>query len=351
MRQKKQGITSQLSAAVRPMVMALAVSLVCLAQGPSPQQPAAPAATPPAGSSGVTDMNLNGRDPAYVLGPSDVVVIRAAEVEEIGATQYVVDSDGVISLPTLGKVKAGGLTISQLESTLAELLKKYVREPEVIVAVGRMRSDPIFFTGAFKNPGIYPLQGRRTLVEMLSSIGGLQPNARRRLKIARRKERGRLPLPNAVDDAEGRVSTAEISLNSLQQAFDPAEDVELRPYDSITVARSEMVYVAGEFGKVGGFELEERESLSVTQLIALAGGLSKDAAPDKARVLRPVLDTSRRAEIPVNIKDILAGKGSDYPLLANDMLYVPASRRKAALSRTLQMTAPLVPALIFLGMR
>ena len=70
--------------------------------------------------------------------------------------------------------------------------------PQVTVTVVQFSSEPLFFVGAFKAPGIYPLQGRRTLVEMMSSIGGLQPNASRRIKVTRRKEFGEIPLPNAV---------------------------------------------------------------------------------------------------------------------------------------------------------
>jgi polysaccharide export outer membrane protein len=294
-------------------------------------------------------MQASGRDPAYVIGPNDALVIQAANMDEIGPVQHVVDSDGYIDLPTIGKIMAAGLSVVQLEAGIASHLDQYVREPSVVVTVVRMRSEPIFFNGAFKNPGIYTLQGRRTLVEMISSIGGMQPNARHRLKLTRRKERGVIPLPNPTEDPDGRSTTVEISVNSLQQTFDPAQDIELLPYDTVAVERSEMIYVAGQFGKVGGFELDDRESLSVAQLVALAGGLSKDASPGKARVLRPVMNTSQRAEIPINIKDILAGKANDFPLLANDVLYVPSSRRSAIAARAAQLAITMTPAVLLLA--
>jgi polysaccharide export outer membrane protein len=297
------------------------------------------------------DANPGGRDPAYVICPKDVLTIRASEMEEISQAPYVVDSKGMVRLPVLGDVKVAGQSLAQFESALRTMLLKYVREPEVFVSVVRMHSEPIFFNGAFKSPGIYPLQGRRTLVEMVSSIGGIHPNARRRLKLTRRKEQGIIPLPAAVEDSDGRTSTAEINLNNLQQPFDPAHDIELRPYDTIAVERSEMVYVGGELNKVGSFELEDRESLSVVQLVSLAGGLTKEAAPTQARILRPLLGSSQRAEIPVNIKDIMAGKTGDFPLLANDVLYVPASKRRAVLSKVLMLTAPLASPIILLSTR
>src|SRR5262249_12327436 len=130
------------------------------------------------------------------------------------------------------------------------------------------------------------------------------------------------PLPNAVADKEKGVSTSEISLSSLRENINPAEDIVLQPFDTISVDKVEMVYVNGAFSKVGGFELGERDSISASQIMALAGVL-KDANLEKARVLRPVLETSRRAEIPINLKKILAGQANDFPLMPNDVLYVP----------------------------
>jgi protein involved in polysaccharide export with SLBB domain len=87
-----------------------------------------------------------------------------------------------------------------------------------------------------------------------------------------------------------------------------------------------MVFVSGEVGKVGGVELEEREFISVTQALSISGGLTRDADVEKARVLRPILNTSKRAEIPVNLKLVLAGRADDYPLMPNDVLFVPRKR-------------------------
>lgn len=261
--------------------------------------------------------------PNYTLGPGDQIVIRAFEMEEISERPFLVDGDGTINLPQIGRLPVSGLTIERVEALLLDRLKTFVQKPQVTVTIVQFRSEPVFFVGAFRAPGIYPLQGKRTLVEMLSTIGGLQPNASRRLKITRRKEFGALPLPNALESIDGKVTTAEISMGSLSENVNPAEDIALQPFDVVAVERAEMVYVNGAIGKVGGFELGERESISVVQLISLAGGLSPDAKPDLARVMRPVLDSSRRSEVPINITRILAGKDTDFPLLPNDLLYIP----------------------------
>jgi polysaccharide biosynthesis/export protein len=263
----------------------------------------------------------------YVLGANDQILIRAFQVQEIGERPYRIDMDGNVDLPLVGTIKAGGLSVDQLEAELVKRLATYVRNPQVSVTVAQYRSEPVFFVGAFQRPGIYPLQGRRTLVEMLASIGGLQPNASRRITVTRNLEYGPIPLPTAVTDKANNTSTVEISMGSLRDQVNPAEDIVLQPYDQISVSRAEMIYIGGEVNRVGAIELGERDSLSVIQAISMSGGLARDADLEKAHILRPVLNSSKRAEIPVNLKLILAGKTNDYPLLPNDLLYVPRSTR------------------------
>jgi polysaccharide biosynthesis/export protein len=286
--------------------------------------------------------------PTYILGPNDQILIRAPEADELSDKPFRVDADGFVTLPLVGKTKVSGLTIQQFEQQLVQSLRKFILQPQATVTVVQYRSEPVFFVGAFRNPGIYPLQGRRTLVEMLSAIGGLQPNASRRIKVMRRAESGEIPLSNTQRSPDGKSSTVEIGLGSLRENVNPEEDIELKPFDVITVDRAEMVYITGEVGRTGGFELGERDSISVAQAVTLAGGWQRSAKPKKARLLRPVLDTSRRSEIPLDLEKIFAGKDSDYPLLPNDVLYVPRASRRELWGRVALFAVPLLPTILLL---
>jgi polysaccharide biosynthesis/export protein len=266
----------------------------------------------------------------YVLGSNDQVLLRAFNVEEIGERPFRIDADGNIDLPLVGTVKASGLSVDQLEAELTKRLATYVRNPQVSVTVVVYRSEPVFFVGMFAHPGIYPLQGRRTLVDMIAAIGGLQPNASRRITVTRNLEQGPIPLPSAVVNKATNTSTVQIGMGSLRDNLNPAENIVLQAYDQISVPRAEMVFVGGEVAHVGGVELGERDSLSVIQLLSMAGGLTRDADAEKAHILRPVGDTSKRAEIPLNIKLVLEGKSNDFPLMQNDLLYVPRKRSVGA---------------------
>jgi polysaccharide export outer membrane protein len=289
--------------------------------------------------------------PNYVLGPNDQILVRAPQAEEINERPFRIDAEGFINLPLVGRVRAGGLTVQELEAELVKRLREYIREPQVIITMVQFRSEPVFFVGAFARPGIYPLQGRRTLVEMLSSIGGLQPNASRRIKVTRRAEYGSIPLSNAVEDPAKKISSVEIGIGSLRENVNPAEDISLEPFDVISVERAELVYVSGEVGKIGGFELGERESVSVIQALTLAGGFTRDANRSKVRILRPIGDSSRRAEIDIDMKQIFDGKANDFPLLPNDVLYVPRSNKRQILASFATSALPLIPLVITLAVR
>ncbi|HYI93680.1 MAG TPA: polysaccharide biosynthesis/export family protein [Bryobacteraceae bacterium] len=281
--------------------------------------------------------NLDRVRQSYVLGPNDQFQIQATDIEGFPGP-YRIEADGLVNLPLVGNVKAAGLTVEAFETELIKRLKEFIRNPRLSVSVTQFRNEPVFCVGAFQAPGIYPLLGRRTLIEMTTAIG-LQANASRRIRITRRAEFGRIPIATAVNDKENNVWLAEIGLGTQRDNINPNEDVELKPYDVITAERAEMIYVNGEVVRVGPVELGERSSISVSQAITMSGGLNNDANPEKVRVLRPILNTSRRAEIAVNLKDIMKGRANDFPLLPNDILYVPGSPSKV-LWKTLAVALP-----------
>ena len=286
-------------------------------------------------------------DSNYTLGANDQILIRAPGADEINERPFRIDPEGFINLPLLGRIKASGLTIHQLETELVNRLREYIVQPQVFISVTQFRGAPVFFEGMFLRPGIYTLQGRRTLLEMLAVVGGLQPNASRHIKVRRHLEYGGIPLPNAVDDSEKKISTAEISMASLRDNVNPAEDIILQPYDVVSVDRAELIYVSGEVTKVSGIELGERDFMTVTQALTMAGGFSKDANQAKVRVLRPILNTNRRVEIDIDLRGIYEGKANDFPLLPNDVLYVPRTYKRAIVTAFAPIALSLIPALVY----
>jgi polysaccharide biosynthesis/export protein len=319
---------------VKCFIFILASGLLAVAQAPAPAQQQPAGQQPPAADTGQNPGQAAPRElppdsirSNYVLGPNDQILIRS-NLEEINEKPFRIDSEGYINLPLIGRVHAGGMSQQELEAELVRKVGEWVRQPQVIISVTGFRSEPVFFVGAFAKPGIYGLQGKRSLVEMLVNVGGLAPNASRHIKITRRAEYGVIPLPGAVEDTEKKISSVEISMGSLRENVNPAEDIILQPFDVISVERAELVYINGEVNKTSAIELGERDSISLLQAITQAGGLTRDAKKTQVRVLRPILNSTRRAEIDIDVNDVYAGKANDFPLLPNDVLYVPRSFKR-----------------------
>jgi polysaccharide export outer membrane protein len=109
----------------------------------------------------------------------------------------------------------------------------------------------------------------------------------------------------------------------------PEENIAILPNDVISVPKAEMIFVVGAVHKPGGFILGQEESLSVLQVLSLAEGPEKTAATNRAKIMRPILGTAKREEIPVNLAKLMAGKtANDLRLRANDILFVPDSAGK-----------------------
>jgi len=270
-------------------------------------------------------------DSGYVLGPDDQIVIRALEAPEISDKPMLIGTNGNITLPLIGRVKAGGLTVEQFEAELNTRLREYLREPQVSVTVVESRSHPVSVFGAVNKPGVVQLQGRKTLYEVLSIAGGPRDTAGASLTVTRRRENGDIPLPSAAIDPTGQFSVVELNVQEILAGKNPAANIEIKPNDVISVseANSNMIYVVGDVLRAGAFTLGGRQSLSVLSALSLAGGLGRTAKPEKARIVRSVSGDLKRQEIAVNIKKIFTGKAEDIGLQPQDVLVVPTSSRKS----------------------
>lgn len=273
----------------------------------------------------------------YVLGPDDEVSIRALDAEEIANQPVRIDGAGYINLPMIGRVKASGLTVQALEAELKTRLSQYVLRPDISLVITSYRSQPVSVLGSVNKPGSVQLEGHKTLIEVLTLAGGLSADAGNTLKITRRTEWGKLPLPNATADPSGAFSIAEINLRSLLEARRPEENILIMPNDVLSVPRGQMVYVIGEVKKAGGFVLADRDFTTVLQAVAMAQGLEPTAKGTKARIIRPVADAAPQ-EIAINISAIMAGKQKDVLLKPDDILFIPTSYAKSTWRRTLETT-------------
>ena len=325
----------------KTLILSFAAGALVLAQNQGPdQRPQAklPMGQPTGardGSSPTAGPELR-PDAEYPLGPGDQLAIRIRDTDETGDRPVLVDTNGYIGVPLAGRIRVSGLSTVQVEAELSRRLKTYYLQPEVLVSVTEYRSQPVSVLGAVKNPGVYQVQGRKNLVEVLSLAGGPDTTAGSTVKITRRRESGAIPLANASPDPSGQYSVAEVPLASILEAQNPQSNIAIKANDVITVPPAEMVYVVGKVQKAGGFTLHEKETMTVLQALSLAGGLDSSAAPQRSRIIRTDRVTEQRTEIPVDLRGILNGRSTDLSMQPKDILFVPDSAPRRAATRAVE---------------
>ncbi len=226
----------------------------------------------------------------YEIGARDILKITVYGHEDLTQT-VLVQADGTFTFPLVGRVLAEGLTPKQLEQKITTLLAKgFIRSPQVTVVVQEFRSKTIFVVGEVARPGTYPLSGKLTLVEVLALAGPVTANAGAEVIVVRPKPGIAVDgpvLPAQVDGTAAPVApNAEvfrINVRNLQTG-EIAQNLELKPNDTVFVPQAPKVFVSGEVRTPGAYAWFP--GLTARQLISMAGGLTPEGSNGRLKVVR-----------------------------------------------------------------
>jgi len=251
---------------------------------------------------------LKDRPPAeYILGPEDSVEVSVFRYEEL-KMEATISSTGKIPYYLIGDVQAGGLTQFQLRDKIQHELAAFIKDPKVVVRIIEYRSHKIFVLGQVANPGVYRMKNDYTLLEAISSAGGITADAY---------------LNGAYLVRDGRIVL--VNFSDLIRRGNTEENILLLPGDIIYIPdKSEQkVYILGEVNKQSAVPM--REPLTLLEAITDAGGFTLDANRKSVVVLRGNL--SEPEIITVDAKRILkeSDLAANIPLQRGDIVYVPSS--------------------------
>ena len=111
----------------------------------------------------------------YRVGVDDIVEVSVWHNPDLNA-KVPVRPDGMISIPLVGDVEAGGKTPEEISREIAEKLKTYVRDPQVAVILTELRSHEylsrVRVTGAVRNPISVPYRQGMTMLDAGLAAGG-----------------------------------------------------------------------------------------------------------------------------------------------------------------------------------
>jgi polysaccharide export outer membrane protein len=154
----------------------------------------------------------------YVLGPLDVISVKVWNNPNL-SSPLDVGSDGMISLPLVGQIKADGLTKEQLKEALVGRLGEFLNNPEVDVQVLKVNSKRYFVYGGVGRPGEYPLVEDTTIMDALSNTGGFKDFAnKKKIYVLRGTQKFTF---NYQDVSKGKHMEENIQLQNGDRIFVP----------------------------------------------------------------------------------------------------------------------------------
>lgn len=298
----------------------------------------------------------------YEVGPGDVLKVIVVGQAEL-TSSFTVDTEGMVNLPILGKVKASEHTTLELERKLTTLLVdgQFLKRPQVTVTVAEFGSQKVFVAGEVQKPGQYALRAERTLLVLLGDIGPLGANSGHEVVVVRPpavtpappseaattsspagggvvddglfpaesppSQTATEPPPPSAADPQPPAGAApppgvpglpfvapgsevfHISLLELQSG-NPEKNIALHAGDTVFFPRASQVYVMGSVARPGSYRFQE--GMTVLQALTLAGGATERGSEGRTRVVRIV--GGRKVEKKAKATD---------PVLPEDTLFVP----------------------------
>jgi polysaccharide export outer membrane protein len=211
------------------------------------------------------------------VAPKDKLTIRVVTGVDLGATEFVVDGEGTIDFPYLGKVKVAGLTARELASQISAMLvaaKVLSGQPQLTVELEQTAGRTVSVSGAVSNPGELSYAGELSVFNALLRAGGATMVAGDEVQVIR------APRPGQ-DLSEAEVLT--LSRRQVERG-DFATNVTLGDGDRVVVLEAKQVYIGGYVGRPAASTVPPGTTLR--QALLLAGDVTELGARNRIEILR-----------------------------------------------------------------
>tara|TARA_Y100000590_G_scaffold412131_1_gene506812 strand:+ start:4 stop:1134 length:1131 start_codon:yes stop_codon:yes gene_type:complete len=246
----------------------------------------------------------------YVLGTSDVITIDLTDTDDID-NSYIIDTEGMIDLPFIGKVKISNLTLDQAETNLSKVIEKYYKNPDLQVKISEYNSSKVFMLGAVKNQITINLDQEPIKIIEAAIQANFNPSSESKSFGSK----GILRRNNKV---------YKINLQNAFKSTDEKENFYLKKDDVVFIDKnSDAIHVFGEVSKPGVYF--PNLDYSLTELIATGGLNQLTANARKVYVIRENFTKFLSVDVfQLNIKNpINLIVGRKFHLHAKDIVFIP----------------------------
>lgn len=272
-----------------------------------------------------------GTPQGYLVGPGDEITGKV-----LGESQFdfvaTVDEDGRIEVPFFDKpVMARCLSERQLRADITKLLSKYLKNPQISLRVTKRNSrPPVTIHGEVREPSKVDLTRRGYLMELISFAGGPTEKSGGTVQVFR----PRAPICASPDEALTWKTAGKEDLGVPSQLYSFSDiragrqdaNPEIFPGDIIYVPKSSPVYVTGEVIRPGEMSIPEG-GLRLTQAIAMASGITREAKTKNVKVYRRKSGAPQPEVLAVNYDQIKKGTVDDLLLQPFDIVEVDKAKK------------------------
>lgn len=262
----------------------------------------------------------------YRIGPGDVLDIRVFSRPTLSREAVRVDNKGTIQMPWIdAQIQAACRTERELTEEITAKYRRYLRTPQVDVFIREYNSKPVAVIGAVNTPGRFQLQRQVRLLELLTYVNGPAERAGRSIQIIHAEDSysctaNENSTAAGLDQSNEPGAVTSLLLNDVQRSKEGANPI-VRPGDIVTVLEADQVYIVGNVIKPSSLSL--KDTMTISQAIAMAGGLLPDSKKERVRIIRQM--PGGKKEIYVDLLAIDKQRAEDVTLAANDIVDVPSS--------------------------
>ena len=281
----------------------------------------------------------------YRLGFQDTVEIQVFKHPELSRVANI-SPDGTILMPRIEKpIIAVCKTERELGEIIGTMYKNYLVSPFVTVRVVEQLSQPFAVIGAVEKPGSFYLNRRIRLLSLLSLAGGpLVEKSGAKIQVARVGNVSGCTDPAADGSADKNDDVVFLTYR-INDVMKGTDNPWMEPGDIVSVLEAEEAYVVGNVIKPTKISL--KEPVTLTQAIAIGGGLAPEAKTAKVTIQRQTADSPSKTEMIYDLKDIRDKKIQDPLLQANDIVEVPKDGVKSFRNGVVKALTGGIPSILY----
>ena len=262
----------------------------------------------------------------YILGSADSISIDLTDTDDLDNT-YLIDQDGMIDLPFVGKVKLDGLTLNEAQNILTDVIKDFYKNPDLQIKIVEFNSSKVHILGAVRNQTTINLDQKPIKLIEAAIQANFNPSAADKLYGTK----GFLRRDNEL---------YKINLANAFSGMDEKENFFLKKNDVIFIDRnSDAIHVFGEVTRPGVYF--PNLDYSLTELISTSGLNQLTANAKRVYVIREKFNSFLEIDVfqldirnPINL---VAGR--KFMLHPKDIIFVPP-KEIVKWNRTISLLLP-----------